>query len=148
MGEGFTVREYPEGPSVIEWEPSPVLDQILVGGCLPFIVPLSNLPRQFKGVGTMPEFLHHLRKHPDFIEGCWYHLHPDIPPPKTEFRSVTNSLGPGSLQIVINTATGAFEADVDKYNTQDVVNIGGHLGGEVLWPKLKAFFGGLFKRRA
>ena len=37
----------------------------------------------------------------------------------------------GSLQIVINNANAAGYADIDACNTQDVVNIGCHLGGMI-----------------
>ena len=74
-----------------------------------------------------------LRKDVRFQEGIWHLLHPKVGKPRTEFRSNRGELQPGvenSMQIVINLQTGAFEADLDRYNTQDVVNIIGHLFGK------------------
>lgn len=150
MGKGFTVSEVDGFPPVIHWDPSPVLDQLSAAGLLPHILPASNYPRQFKGVGLLPEMIDCLRRHPSMLEGEWHWLHPSVGFPRTEFRSITGSLGPGSLQVVINTETGAFEADVDLHNTQDVVNIVAHLGGEVLGSKLKragSAIAGWFRRK-
>lgn len=83
-------------------------------------------------------FLYVLRHDPRFYEGIFHWLHPEVGYPRTEFRSFTHELIPGdsrSMQLVINTQTGKFYADIDRYNYQDVVNIVGHTIIEVLWPK-------------
>lgn len=73
-----------------------------------------------------------------FHEGPFHLLHADIPHPRTEFRSYRGTLGPGSMQFVINTDRGLFYADIDKFSPyEDVVGVVGHLFGEVLphWVK-------------
>lgn len=73
-----------------------------------------------------------LRNDPRFAEGGAHHLHPNVGRPRTEFRSNRGALGRGSLQIVVNLVTGVFEADVDRFNMQDLVNVIGHGLLEVL----------------
>ena len=74
-----------------------------------------------------------------FLADPWNFLHLDVGPNLRGFRSINGSLGKGSLQIVVSEPSGAAYADVDAYNTQDVVNIVAHLFGGVI-P-------GWFKRR-
>jgi hypothetical protein len=104
-------------------------------GLTPFIVE-SSTPFDGKVAGRLRLLaIPTLRRDPRFQEGIWHLLHPNVGKPKTEFRANRGELIEGSensLQVVINLKSGAFEADLDKYNTQDVVNIVGHLFGEVL----------------
>lgn len=73
-----------------------------------------------------------------FANGLFYGLHTDVGSNLVDFRSYNGVIGPGSLQIVIDRKTGAFYADVDRFNPyEDVVRFLGHTG-EVL--------AGLFRR--
>jgi hypothetical protein len=67
-----------------------------------------------------------------FLSDPWNFLHLDVGPNLRGFRSINGSLGWGSLQIVVSEPTGAAYADVDRHNTQDLVNIVGHLFGSVI----------------
>ena len=77
--------------------------------------------------------------------GPWHLLHDDIGPNRVDFRAYKGALGeayPGSLQIDVSQhgpPPWNLYADVDAFNTQDLVNIAGHLGHDVTWPKLKWF---------
>ncbi len=79
-----------------------------------------------------------------FATGDLYQLHRDVGDHLTEFRSYRGALGSGSLQMVIDTRTGRFYADIDRFNPYaDLVNILGHTFGEVL----PHFFNHLFRRK-
>ena len=77
-------------------------------------------------------FISSLRGDERFYEGPFHWLHPEVGHPKTEFREIKVKNRRGSLQVVVNTETSYCHVDIDKYNYQDVVNIIGHLFGEVL----------------
>jgi hypothetical protein len=88
-----------------------------------------------------------LRQDPRFAEGPWHLLHADVGDPKTEFRAHPGEIGHGSLQIVINTHSGYFYADIDRFSPYtDVVNIGGHAFGEVV-PNWIKTIGRLFRKK-
>jgi hypothetical protein len=86
-----------------------------------------------------------------FKEGSFYWLHPEVgdaarkaglKPHLTEFRSHTNSIGLGSLHLVIDQTEvlgrHALYADVDKYGPySDLVGMFGHLLGEVIPNKFR-----------
>jgi hypothetical protein len=123
-----------------------VLAQILAAGCEPHLVTYElHEATEEKGPwihGFMAlAVLDVLRADPRLQEGIWHHLHPEVGRPRTEFRGYIDEVGPGSVQIVINTITGCFSADVDRFNTQDVVNIGGHSFGEVIPNFFRRLFG-------
>ena len=105
---------------------SEVIAQLHVAGLLPFMPKVSVGASSVSGCATLT-ILGYLRQHPAFYEDIWNFLHPEIPEPRTGFRSYTGAFGDGSTQIVICTETGHFHADVDGSNTQDVVNIVAHL---------------------
>ncbi len=69
----------------------------------------------------------------EFANGVLYGFHTSVGRDLHDFRSFTGTFGDGSLQIVMDRNTGAFYADVDRFNPyQDVVNVFGHVFGEVL----------------
>lgn len=85
-----------------------------------------------------------LRKDERFVEGPLSGMHPEVGEPRTEFRSVRGSLGPGSLQVVVNLQTGVCFLDVDRFSPyDDVVGFVGHTGevlsgwGKRVWRWLK-----------
>lgn len=83
-----------------------------------------------------------LRSDPRFAEGVFYGLHQDVGHHLTDFRSYNGALGSGSLQLVIDQATGRFWADIDKHNPyQDVVRFMGHAFVEVVPGWLRKLFG-------
>ena len=125
-----------------------ILSQVTAADLMKYVVRLESH-------GEADEHLHGwldlaaldaMRQDARLLEGPWHLLHADVGEPRTEFRSLRGSLGDGSMQIVINTASGYFYADIDRHSTEDVVNIVGHLFGEVLGPKLRKL-GRLFRRR-
>jgi hypothetical protein len=126
-----------------------ILAQLQTGGILCYIVhqePHGEMDTTLRGIADLA-VLAALRADPRFLEGDWHHLHAKhVGSPRTEFRSVRGALAPdSSLQFVVNTVSGVFETDVDRFNTQDVANIVGHLGGEVVPNWLKKI-GGWFRR--
>jgi hypothetical protein len=76
-----------------------------------------------------------------FANGVFYQLHrKDFDPSAvlTDFRSHPGTLGDGSLQVVVERTTGIIYADVDRFSPYaDLVNVIGHLFGEVLWNRVK-----------
>jgi hypothetical protein len=87
--------------------------------------------------------LNHLRKHPQFSPPVPAILHgADVGSPRIEFRSYRGAFEDDtSLQVVINPKTGAFYADLDRFNpTQDVHGFLAHNILEVWGPKLKRLF--------
>lgn len=91
-----------------------------------------------------PAFLDKLRADERFACGIFYGLHRDVGEHLEDYRSHYNALGDGSVQIVIDTRTLAVYADVDQFSPYtDVVNIIGHLFGEVVPHAL----GRLFRRK-
>lgn len=68
-----------------------------------------------------------------FLHGPFSWLHPDIPTPRHDYRAIKGAVGKGSMQIVVSDATGEFWCDIDQFSAyQDVVNLVGHLFGEVI----------------
>lgn len=117
--------------------------QLETAGLLPFLVGDldTSEPGIVRGQLRLQAILH-LRRDTRFQEGIWHLLHKRVGKPRTEFRAIRGELGHGdnSLQVVINLRTGRFDADIDLYNTQDLVNVGGHLGVEVLWKRIAGWF--------
>jgi hypothetical protein len=66
-----------------------------------------------------------------------HHLHQDVGKDRYGWRSWANRYGDGSMQIVLGRDTGRLHCDVDRWNTQDLVNVVPHLAVEVGWPRLK-----------
>ena len=118
--------------------------QLDAAGLTPFLRE-STSPEDGKLTGRVRLLaIPHLRRDPRFQEGIWHFLHASVGKPRTEFRSNRGELIEGSqnsLQLVINLQTGAFDADLDRYNTQDVVNIVGHMFGEVVPNWFRKTFG-------
>ena len=87
--------------------------------------------------GSDPWYAFHVH---DVCSGNWFScvFSGDI----ESWRSFINkSIGLfGSLQIVIDSATGAGYADIDACNTQDLKNIGCHLGG-MIWGGITGIVG-------
>lgn len=92
-------------------------------------------------VGTAtPAFLARLRADDRFANGVFYGLHRDVGTDLADFRSYNGVLGPGSVQIVIDTNTLAVYADCDRFNPyEDVVRFLGHTG-EVLGDGIRRLF--------
>jgi hypothetical protein len=88
------------------------------------------------GIVNADALTSYLNDHAGFLADDWHHLHPEVGKPRISFRSVNGRFGKGSIQIVYNTQDGRCYADVDRFNTQDVVNIVAHLFGEVIFKKL------------
>ena len=83
---------------------------------------------------------------PRFARGGLHHLHVEVGKHRTEFRAHPGEIGTGSLQIVIDTQTGRFYADIDKFSPYtDGVNVIGHTFGEVVPGWLKKI-GRVFRR--
>lgn len=91
----------------------------------------------------LPAFMDELEKDPRFYRDMWWRLHREVGTHLISFRSlrgVTGAIDDLSMQIVFDTVTGKFYADLDRYNTQDVVNVIGHLIVEVIpWPWRRRF---------
>lgn len=120
-----------------------VLDQLQASGYLSAFTSI-HVPDAYSIRGVMPlDVIEQLRHDERFYEDMWNFLHTDIPEPRTGFRSYSGTLGKGSTQIVVCTATGEYYADVDAHNTQDVANIFGHLfvGKGVVPNWLRRIFG-------
>lgn len=111
---------------------SRALTALEAGGYLTFVRAISLSGHGWRGtfdLGVLPR----LRSDPRFASGCFYGLHTDIGDDLCDFRSYNDTLGPGSLQLVIDQHTGRFWADVDRYNPyQDLVRFLGHAFGEVV----------------
>jgi hypothetical protein len=74
-----------------------------------------------------PDTVECLRADTRFAKGGLHRLHPEVEPPRIDFRAWSGAFGKGSLQIVISKRTGRCHCDVDRFNPyQDVVNIVGH----------------------
>ena len=86
-----------------------------------------------------PEGRERLIQDERFLQGPWHLLHADVGPNRRDFRSINGVFGRGSLQIVVSEPSGRAYADVDRHNTQDLVNIVGHVFGAVIpgWFKRK-----------
>lgn len=115
--------------------------QLEAAGCLPFL--RDVLVSQFT-VAAIAQLalVAKLRADTRFMSGIFFGLHRDVGDDLMDFRSFRGALGKGSLQIVLDKKTGRLYADVDRYSAyQDVVNVIGHLFGEVVphwarryWP--------------
>ena len=124
-----------------------VWEALLAAGLTPYVRTASfDSDRNGKGTitGTVDlRVLTRLREHPHFQCGPWHMLHrDDIGEPCTEFRSLRGAFYPDrSLQVVVNTETGKYHADLDEFSAYaDVVNIVGHVFGEVVPNRLKRWF--------
>jgi hypothetical protein len=110
---------------------SRVLDQIEKSGYMPWLLSYQESGETLLGfldIGAVDL----LKKDPRFANGIFYGLHRDVGKNLIDFRSYNGTFGKGSLQLVVDTVTGAVYADVDRWNPyQDVVSVVGHLG-EVL----------------
>jgi hypothetical protein len=106
--------------------------QMAAAGLVDYLVTVDATDTQWRGQLRL-EVIPYLAADPRFAQGPLHQLHPEVGTPRTEFRSYNGALGTGSLQVVINTQTGAFYADVDKHNPyNDVVRFLGHAFGEVV----------------
>lgn len=118
---------------------TPVGRQLIAAGVVPFLLSVEIEPTCVRG-WSYPGLLQHLRQHEAFTEGALHGLHPEVGEDRTDFRAWRRAFGSGSLQIVIDTRTGRYYADIDQWNPyEDVVNWVGH-AGEVLrgwWRKVR-----------
>lgn len=80
-----------------------------------------------------------LRQDRRFIEGGLWWLHRHVGEHLTEFRSDRGAEGPGSMQLVIDLETGAFEADIDLSHPYDLVGAVWHFFGDMMpsWLRRK-----------
>lgn len=68
-----------------------------------------------------------------FANGALHGLHQDVGQHRQDYRAYRGSFGPGSLQIVLDTKTGAAYADIDRHNPYaDVFGFLGHTFLDVL----------------
>lgn len=117
-----------------------VFAQLHASNCVPFIREYVIAPHSVTGKCELRMVVHVLRRNKRFTEGSLHGLHVDVGKRRTDFRSERNSVGVGSLQIVVDLESGRFYADIDKWNPyQDAVNWLGHAFGEVLpgWLGMK-----------
>ncbi len=80
-----------------------------------------------------------------FLSGSFGRLHKDDVGgnPHRDYRSITGTLGPRSLQVVVNTRTLAGYADPDGFNPyQDARGFFGHTFLELVPNRLRRVFGG------
>lgn len=93
--------------------------------------------------GLLPQLIAHMDASEDFYRCPWHGLHAvDVGPNRVSWRSYRGAFGEdcdGSMQVVVGQDWRRFYADIDIANTQDVVNIVEHLGGEVAAPTLRTF---------
>lgn len=114
-----------------------VFPQLQAAGYVDLLTPdytLLPAPPKQRLIGfATPEFLTRLRHDTRFKNGDFYGLHRDVGENLQDYRSHTGVLGPGSVQIVIDTTTLAVYADTDKFSPySDLVGIFGHVFGELL----------------
>ena len=110
-----------------------VFAQLEAAACVPFIREYVIAPHSVTGKCELRMVAHVLRVDPRFTEGDLHGLHVDVGKRRTDFRSQRNSIGRGSLQVVVDLDSGRFYADIDKWNPyQDAVNWVGHAVGEVI----------------
>lgn len=119
-----------------------ILAQLHAAGLLPFILERRPDGNAWRGVIATNVALPYLRADQRFEEGCLYWLHTDVGTHLTEFRSRRGALGPGSMQIVLETGRprGAFYCDLDRFCAyQGVAPAFAHFFGEVIpgWLGLK-----------
>ena len=113
------------GDEIISAEPDPEKPHLLTGW-----ISVAAIPR--------------LRTDARFASGIFHGLHPNVGEPRTDFRSHRHAIDglKGSLQIVVNTDTGRFEADVDAHPAySDVAGMLAHNFGEVIPNWFKRVFG-------
>jgi hypothetical protein len=116
---------------------SPVLAQIERAGYLPDFYEYQENGMTLLGVVDV-SLIDRLKEDRRFAYGIFYGLHRDVGTDLIDFRSYSGELGPGSLQLVIDKVTGTCYADIDAFNPyQDVVNVIGHLFGEVVWHRVR-----------
>lgn len=119
----------------------PVVEQLLAAGLYPYFLDCDLTEDGSAIRGTIRlHVVHLLATDGRFLRGHLHHLHDEVGTPRTEWRSLNGSLGPGSLQIVLNAQTGQCYVDVDRYNPyHDLVRFVGHTG-EVLrgwWRRIR-----------
>lgn len=119
--------------------------QLEASGYLKMFSKYDEVGNTIRGqVPAHQSFVKILKQDPKFANGIFYQLHRDVGDKLIDFRSYNGSFGKGSLQIVIDQATGYCYADVDKYSPyHDLVSIMGHAFGEVI----PGFFRWLRKKR-
>jgi hypothetical protein len=80
-----------------------------------------------------------LQHDPRFASGPFHLLHADVGKDLCEFRSHRGELlSDGSVQIVVDSVTGACYADIDKRSPYtDIYSAFAHLFGEVIFKKRK-----------
>lgn len=117
-----------------------VIDRLQQEGLLDYVKPGSVIVSEYSIDGVMDlAVLEALDKRPNFQRGPWHRLHRKGEN-QTEYRSYRYDNM--SLQVVINTDTGEFYSDLDKYSPyEDVVGIVGHLFVEVVPNTLRKWFG-------
>lgn len=116
-------------------------EQLRLSGCYPYILTAVEVENGIRGKVQL-SLINKLKKDGRFLSSPLHALHADVGPNRCEFRSITGAFGEGSMQIVINRDTGAFFADIDKFNpAQDAVGAFGHLFGEVIPNLFRKLFG-------
>ena len=108
---------------------APYLDQIYVNGpTVTYVVNRKLLP-----------ILEKRLQHDEHFYACpWHALHAHLGGDRFCYRAYKEDGEGLSLQIVVSRETGRGDADVDRFNTQDLVNVVRHNAEEVAWPRLKS----------
>lgn len=116
------------------------MEQLRAATLLPFLRHLS-LGQHTVSARADPHIVVVLRaRKEEFKEGVLYALHRDVGQHLTDFRGFRGQFGKGSLQIVLDTRSWQFYADVDKWNPYaDVVGFVGH-ASEVVGGWVKSWF--------
>lgn len=122
---------------------SAVCDQLLAAGLGAYVRSCRVDDKGLRGrmdLSVLPT----LRADARFVEGPFWGLHRDVGSDPTDFRAHGGSFGKGSLQIVIDQATGEYWADVDRFCPySDAVGFLGHAFGEVI----PGWFRKVFRRK-
>lgn len=122
-----------------------VYEQLKAAGYLDHLASYALSENTIIGFAT-PAFLEKLKGDTRFANGMYYGYHRDVGTHLKDFRSHTGALGPGSLQVVIDTQTLAIYSDVDKFSPySDLVGVFGHVFGELVPHAFRKLFG---KKRA
>lgn len=112
---------------------SDVIQQLGRAKVLPFLSRVATTEHSVTAVADL-HLIVTLRARPEFREGILYGLHKDVGEHLTDFRGIRGQFGEGSLQIVLDTKTWNFYADVDKWNPYvDVIGFVGHSAEVVQW---------------
>ena len=81
---------------------------------------------------------------PLFGRGLFSLTHIEVGDNRIDYRQ-KDPYGIGSLQVVINPATGGFYADMDRFDAYDYpIGTIGHITAEVIAPRVSRFFINLF----